>query len=199
MKIIIINGPSGSGKSWLGKFLSKKKGIKCYDNDDIISECFYKIYKSNIKYNKNFWKKVYKLSEYKIRNIYVKNLENKKVNLLIFVGAQPMPKFIYEKINNYFIIKITDLETVYKQRIKRDIEKINKNTKKMQKIIKDEPVEHILPLMNHMLMINTEFPQYNVWKQQISDYYYVAKHDWKIKQIYPIDEIIDYINNINKK
>ena len=45
MITIIIIGQSGSGKTTLCNRLNKHKNIRCYDNDDIGSDCFFEIYK----------------------------------------------------------------------------------------------------------------------------------------------------------
>lgn len=54
MKIILIDGPSGSGKTTLCRELNNKKYIKCYDTDDITSNCFLRYTKTIKRKIQNF-------------------------------------------------------------------------------------------------------------------------------------------------
>jgi len=195
MKIILIDGPSGSGKTTLCRELSKKKYIKCYDTDDITSSCFFEIYKKNKKENVKFWKCVEKLVNDKVSNIYKKH-KNDKTKLLIFSGSQNLPHFIYNLNSHFFIIKIKDYKKSYQLRIKRDYEKLVNNKNKINKYITKEPVENIMTIINHGLMINTELPHYNQWKKNIKNYYKMVKTQWNINSIYTYENILDKILNI---
>ena len=129
MKIILIDGPSGSGKTTLCRELNNKKYIKCYDTDDITSNCFFEIYKNNKKENSKFWKQVDKNIHNKVSNIYKKHKKD-NTKILIFSGSQNLPQFVYSLNSYFFIIKIKDYKKSYKMRIKRDYDKLvsNKNT-----------------------------------------------------------------------
>ena len=162
MIIIIIDGPSGSGKTTLCNTLNKYENIKCYDNDDIGSESFFEIYKKYKKENKKFWKMVDTLNTEKINNIYTKN---KNTKILVFMGSQKLPQYIYDNATYFYIIKITNYKDVYKKRIIRDYEKISKNINKIKSFSTKEPIENLMTVINHGLMINTELPYYTYWKK----------------------------------
>lgn len=198
MKLILIDGPSGSGKTTLCNKLNKFNYIKCYDSDDIVSKCFFKVYKKNKKEDKNFWMSVDELVKNNLHTIYEKHTKD-KTKLLIFSGSQKLPQFIYEANPYIFIIKITNYKKSYQIRIKRDFEKLYENKTKIKKYMANEPIENIMTLLNHGLMINTELPHYEQWKNNIIEYYKMVKTNWNIKSIYTFDVILNKIINIYNK
>ena len=195
MKIILIDGPSGSGKTTLCRELNNKKYIKCYDTDDITSNCFFEIYKNNKKEDSKFWKQVDKNIHNKVSNIYRKHKKD-NTKILIFSGSQNLPQFVYGLNSYFFIIKIKDYKKSYKMRIKRDYDKIVSNKNKINRYIAKEPIENIMTIINHGLMINTELPHYKQWKSNTKEYYKIAKTQWNIKSIYTYDVVLNKILKI---
>lgn len=198
MITIIIGGPSGSGKTTLCNNLDKYKNIKCYDNDDIVSDSFFTIYKKNKKENKKFWKMVDNLTTKKINTIYNKN-KKEKTKILIFVGSQKMPQSIYDNASYFYIIKITDYKKTYKRRILRDYEKIHTNYNKIKCFANKDNIENLMTMINHGLMINTELPYYKDWITNIKNYYSMVKQKWKINNIYTSKIILNKILKLSNK
>lgn len=81
-------------------------------------------------------------------------------------------------------------------RIKRDYDKLVSNKNKINGYIAKEPIENIMTIINHGLMINTKLPQYEQWKSDTKEYYKIAKTQWNIKSIYTYDVILNKILKI---
>lgn len=192
MIIIIVDGPSGSGKTTLCNTLNKYENIKCYDNDDIAGDSFFEVYKKYKKENNKFWKMINNYKTQKINDIFCKNKKN-NTKILVFVGSQKMPQYIYDNASHFYIIKITNYKDAYKKRIIRDYEKISKNINKIKYFSNKGPIENLMTLINHGLMINTELPYYKYWKKNIENYYIDVKKKWKLKNIYPYKKILHKI------
>jgi len=138
--IIHINGPSGSGKSKLGKrLLHILQNTLIIDTDDIndsnkLKELEkYSSFRNQKKIN-NFINNVNILNKKTIKKI----LSNNKNKNIIFVGLlhDDMKKLKY-KINKTYIINI-DAKTLWKQYNLRTINYINKNYDKIKKLLKSK-------------------------------------------------------------
>lgn len=199
MKIVCIQGNSGSGKSYLNHKLNKLKNVISYDSDDITSQCFFEEYDGS-KETKTFWKKVNKRCEKVWKKLYDDAIAKNK-DVFVVCGLQSLPELITEQDVLWCWIKITDYPLAYKRRIHRDFEKVCENKEKIQKFIKDETHHNIMTLVNHGLMINTEFPIYSRWleiekhlvslKKDVNKK--LGKEHWKIKTT---DELYDMITNL---
>ena len=199
MKIVCVQGSSGSGKSYLNNKFNKLKNFVSYDSDEVSSECFFEEYDGS-KETKTFWNKFSKRYEKKWKELYDKaKTQNKEV--FIICGTQSLPAFITEQDVLWCWIKITDYPAAYKRRINRDFEKVCENRIKIHKYIKNETHHNIMTLVNHGLMINTEFPIYSRWLE-IEKYLISLKKEvnkklgrehWKIRTS---DELYNMITNL---
>jgi hypothetical protein len=201
MRLICIYGNSGSGKSFLNRKFNSLSNIVSYDSDDIVSKCFFEEYDGS-KETKTFWNKVSKRCDKVWKELYIK-AEKQKKDIFVICGNQSLPSFITEKPVTWFWIKVTDYPLAYKRRINRDFEKVCENRKKIEKYITNETHHNIMTLVNHGLMINTEFPQYSNWLE--NEKYLVSlkrevnkkkgKEYWKIRTT---DEIYESVINESK-
>ena len=84
MKIVCVQGTSGSGKSYLNYRFNKLTKFVSYDSDDVSSECFFEEYDGS-KETKTFWNKFSKRYEKKWKD-YMIRLKRKIKKFLLFVG-----------------------------------------------------------------------------------------------------------------
>jgi adenylate kinase family enzyme len=195
MLLAYIDGPSGSGKSMLCMNLRKKQHMICYDNDDIYSKHFLKVFATYKKEDATLWKKVETLAMKEITDIYNKYKNTNK--FIVFVGSQKMPKIIYDNINYIYIIKVPLDIKHYKYRICRDFEKIATYLPKIKSYSKKH-AQYIISIINHGFMINLSLPDYSSWKQELQTYYQKVKRNMKINTTHTLKNIEKKLTELSK-
>jgi dephospho-CoA kinase len=178
--IINITGIQGSGKSYI---CSKLKDIYCIDTDKVLDKTFTRLLKNSEKFRKylmipdknqaeNFSEKASNLLFTQANKDLQKEIANSTQPLIIVVGIT-----LDVKSDIKFFIKLNsaDLEKTYRRVMMREADKIKNNYNIVKKIINNENIHNIAPLLHYKYeigAINQIFPfaGYRKLYQEITKY-----------------------------
>jgi hypothetical protein len=196
MITIVLDGPTGSGKSVIAKQLNLDNRIACYDVRNIISSNVLHIYKKyGLKEGREneFWLLVRELNQCTFNKIY--NREQSICRkVIVFIGSENLPSSICNKVSNVFVIKIDNYQQTYKWSIISDYKNITNNKNKLLKYAKKvNTLNNLQLIMQYGFLLNIELLAYDEWSKKVFACYEKIIKTWKVKKLYSFYEIYDKV------